>query len=88
MFYSADFPSKVCLGTRVNTCCPTAKFSLGNLVSSTQVRVAGEDVTVAYYLTQDLTTGKWWLSIAIIIYPWLLHALFLYLIITSIKTIE
>ena len=62
MFYSADFPSKVCLGTRVNTCCPTANFSLGNLVSSTQVRVAGEDVTVAYYLTQDLTTGKWWLA--------------------------
>ena len=61
MFYSADLPSKVCLGTRVNTCCPTANFSLGNLVSSTQVRVAGEDVTVAYYLTQDLTTGKWWL---------------------------
>ena len=63
MLYSADSPNKVCLGTRVNTCCPTADFSLGNLVSSTQVMVAGEDVTVAYYLTQDPIVGKWWLAI-------------------------
>jgi hypothetical protein len=54
----ADSPTnKVCLGTRVNPCCPTANFSLGNLVSSTKVSIDGEDVTVTYYLTEDPTAG-------------------------------
>ena len=41
----------------MNPCCPYANFSLGNLVSSTKVSVAGEDVTVEYYLTLDSTEG-------------------------------
>ena len=58
ILYSIDLPNKVCLGTRVNPCCP-ADFSLGNLVSSAKVRVAGEDVTVNYYRTQNPPAGKW-----------------------------
>ena len=54
---STDSPNKVCLVTRVNPCCPVANFSLGNLVSSAKVNLNGEDVTVAYYLTQE-GTGK------------------------------
>ena len=54
---STDSPNKVCLGTRVNPCCPNANFSLGNLVSSTKVSVAEEDITVEYYLTLDSTEG-------------------------------
>ena len=34
-----------------------ADYSLGNLVSSNKVKVAGEDVTVAYYLTHDPAEG-------------------------------
>ena len=54
-----DSPNNVCFGTRVNPCCSTVDFGKGNLVSSNKVSVAGEDVTVAYYLTQDSTESKY-----------------------------
>ena len=58
MLYSTDYPNKVCLETRVAPCCPTEDCDDLQLVSSAQVSVAGEDVTVKYYISQD---GKWWL---------------------------
>lgn len=49
--------NNVCLGTRVHPCCP-ADFSKGNPISSNKVNVAGDDVTVAYYLAQDTDASK------------------------------
>ena len=49
--------NKVCLGTRVHPCCP-ADFSKGNPISSNKVNVAGDDVTVTYYLAQDTNESK------------------------------
>ena len=51
MLYSTDSPNNVCLVTRVNPCCPS-NCTLDNLVSGAQVSVAGEVITVAYYLTR------------------------------------
>ena len=44
----------------MNPCCPIPGRSSGTLVSSANASVAGEVVTVEYYLTQDPTVGKWW----------------------------
>ena len=44
--------SSVCLATKAHPCCPT-NLENGNKISSPQINVAGEQVTVAFYITQD-----------------------------------
>ena len=43
--------SNVCLVTRVPTCCPT-NLERGTKISETPITVAGEEVTVMFYISE------------------------------------
>ena len=50
--YTTD--SNICLETRVRPCCPEhGSFPVTSVLSTTTVNIAGETVTLTYYITED-----------------------------------
>ena len=43
----------VCLGTRVRSCCPERNPLPANMLSTSTINVAGDDITLSYYLTEE-----------------------------------